>query len=40
MMTGVPVGLWVLLGIALALFLGFVTFSIWFARGPDTLYPG
>jgi hypothetical protein len=39
-MTGAQVGLWVLLGIALALFLGFVTFSIWFARGPDTLYPG
>jgi hypothetical protein len=40
MMTGAQVGLWVLLGIALALFLGFVTFSIWFARGPDTFYPG
>jgi hypothetical protein len=40
MMTGVQVGLFVLLGIALALFLGFVTFSIWWARGPDILYPG
>ena len=40
MMTGVQVGFFVLLGIALALFLGFITFSIWFARGPDTLYPG
>jgi hypothetical protein len=40
MVTGVQVWLWVLLGIVLALFLGFVTFSIWFARGPETIYPG
>jgi hypothetical protein len=40
MMTGVQVGLFVLLGIALALFLGFVTYAIWFGRGPDTIYPG
>jgi hypothetical protein len=40
MMTGVQVGLFVLLGIVLALFLGFVTYPIWFARGPVTIYPG
>jgi hypothetical protein len=39
-MSGAQAALWVVLGIIVALFLGFLTFSIWFARGPDTLYPG